>query len=126
MFKLGSASQRNLDSVDPMLAAVVRRAIQITDVDFSVVEGLRTPERQKQLYADGDSWTLDSKHLVGKAVDIYPWVNGATSHNRNHYDRVALAMQKACAELGVHLIWGGFWQDSQGQTGLDCPHWEMA
>ena len=55
MFTLGSASQRNLDGVDHMLAAVVRRAIQLTDVDFSVVEGLRTPERQKQLHEDGDS-----------------------------------------------------------------------
>ncbi len=120
MYKLGKASLRNLGGVDKDLQAIVHRVIEISKVDFSVVEGMRTIEEQKALVDAGKSWTLDSYHLKGKAVDIYPWANGATSHDPEHYKKIAKAMFRASQELGVVLEWGGFWNEKQ----LDMPHWQ--
>ena len=119
MFRLSTKSEANLLGVDADLQAVVRLAIQLTDVDFSVVEGLRSPERQQELVDDGKSWTLDSYHITGEAVDLYPWVDGATSHETGPYNRVAKAMFKASQQLGVQVEWGGFWTKHR-----DKPHWQ--
>ena len=49
-----SLSQKSLDTMngvkDP-LVNVVKRAIQISEIDFKVLEGVRTLERQKELLA---------------------------------------------------------------------------
>ena len=77
-FKLGNTSQQRLIGVHPDLVRVVRRAIELSSMDFAVNEGLRTAERQRRLVASGASQTLNSKHLkqadgFGHAVDIVPW-----------------------------------------------------
>jgi hypothetical protein len=41
-----------------------------------ITEGLRTKERQLQLYGEGKTKTLNSKHLEGKAIDICPVIKG--------------------------------------------------
>ncbi len=120
-YRLGKRSERKLSTVVAPLQQVVRLAITLTDVDFSVVEGIRTFQRQKFLYNKGLSWTLESRHLVGKAVDIYPWVDGKTSHDPEDYKRVAKAMFDAAQWLGIPLTWGGFWYEEN----LDRPHWEL-
>jgi len=119
MFKLGKRSKANLEGIDDALRAVVEMAIQITDVDFSVVEGLRTLERQRELVEEKASWTMNSQHLRGRAVDIYPWVDGETNHETHYYNRIAKAMFKASQRLGVEMEWGGFWKQR------DKPHWEL-
>ena len=60
-----------LDGVDPRLVGICRMAIKV--MDFKVIDGLRTLEEQKINVARGKSWTLDSKHLDGLAVDLAPW-----------------------------------------------------
>ena len=45
-FILSQKSLRRLEGVNPDLVKVVRRAIQITPIDFIVVEGLRTKDRK--------------------------------------------------------------------------------
>ncbi len=119
-YKLGLASQKNLIGIDDDLAIIVQRALEVSTVDFSVVDGLRTIEEQERLVQDGKSWTLDSKHLSGDAVDIYPWVDGATSHAEEDYRRVARAMFRASQELGFVIEWGGFWKGGK----VDRPHWQ--
>jgi len=52
-----------LNGVHPDLVKVVERAIQITTVDFTVLEGLRSPERQKALYEAGASQDPVQTHL---------------------------------------------------------------
>ncbi len=49
MFKLGKRSIERLQGVHPDLVRVVERAIDLTTVDFTVLEGLRSPERQQTL-----------------------------------------------------------------------------
>ncbi|HHS2762346.1 TPA: M15 family metallopeptidase, partial [Providencia alcalifaciens] len=47
-FKFSQRSENNLKGVNPDLVKVIRRTLEITPVDFIVIEGLRTHERQKE------------------------------------------------------------------------------
>ena len=96
MYHLGRRSLVNLGGVKNDLVAVVKRAIEITEVDFTVLEGLRTVERQKELVANGASTTMNSRHLDGHAVDLGAWVDGTISWHWPHYHKIADAMKKSC------------------------------
>jgi len=109
MFKLSQRSLDELNGVDPRLVAVVKRAIQLTTVDFGVTEGLRSLETQRKYVAAGKSQTMKSKHIDGKAVDLVAYVNGKVSWELNLYDNIADAMTKAAKELGLPLRWGAAW-----------------
>ena len=119
-YKLGRRSRRRLDGVHPDLVAVVERAIEITEVDFTVLEGLRTKTRQASLVEAGASRTMRSRHLTGHAVDLAAYVDGQVSWDWPLYYRIAKAMKRAARELGVELQWGGDWK-----TFKDGPHWQL-
>jgi peptidoglycan L-alanyl-D-glutamate endopeptidase CwlK len=102
------------------LIRVVERAIQITEVDFTVLEGLRTPARQQQLVKAGASRTLRSRHLTGHAVDLGAFVEGEVRWDWPLYHKIAKAVKAAAAELGVPIEWGGDWR-----TFKDGPHWQL-
>lgn len=125
-FALSRRSEARLVGVHPDLVAVVRRAIQITPVDFGVLEGLRTPDRQRQLFQEGHSQTLNSRHLTGHAVDLYAWVpNDRTGRHEvswetRHYDSIAWAMRESAQFLRIPLRWGGHWK-----TTKDLGHFEL-
>lgn len=107
-YKLGTRSLQKLEGVHPYLVAVVSRAIEISEQDFSVICGLRTVEEQKALVAKGASKTMKSYHLEGKAVDLAAYCDGIR-WELNLYDEIADAMLKASKELGVVLTWGAAW-----------------
>ena len=107
--------------INPRLVGVVARAILITPVDFTVLEGLRTKERQQQLFESGASRTLNSRHLTGDAVDLAAWIDGEVRWDWPLYDRIAAAMKAAALDLGVDLEWGGDWV-----TFKDGPHFQLA
>ena len=109
MFKLSQRSLDRLVGVDPKLVAVVKRAIQLSTVDFGVTEGLRTLETQKKYVAAGKSQTMKSKHLEGNAVDLVAYIDGEVCWELNVYDNVADAMAKAGKELGLPIRWGAAW-----------------
>lgn len=109
MFKLSKRSHDRLFGVDPRLVAVVNTAIGITKVDFGVTEGLRTKETQEAYVKAGKSQTMDSKHLIGHAVDLVAFVNGAVSWELNLYDDIANAMRIAALEHDLSLRWGAAW-----------------
>ena len=75
-FVLGSKSLARLNGVHPDLVKVVKAAIKLSEVDFTVLEGLRTLTRQKQLFAAGATKTLNSRHLTGHAVDLGALIGG--------------------------------------------------
>ena len=120
MYKLGSRSKQRLNGVHPDLTKVVERAIQISAVDFTVLEGLRTPERQKVLMAAGASKTLNSRHITGHAVDLGAWVDDEVRWDWPLYNQIAKAMKEAAAELNVPIVWGGDWK-----TFKDGHHFEL-
>lgn len=148
-FQLSQRSLSRLEGVDPKLVAVVKRAIELTKVDFGVVEGLRTEETQRQYVAAGKSKTMNSKHLTGDAVDLVAYVGSSVSWELNLYDDIADAMKAAAQELGVPVKWGAAWnvpditqwngtmedamnhyideRRSQGRRPfIDGPHFELA
>lgn len=118
---LGRRSRRNLKGVHPDLVAVVERAIELTPVDFTVTEGLRSDSRQAELVAAGASRTMRSRHLTGHAVDLAAWVGGTVAWDWPLYHQIAKAMKQAARELGVALEWGGDWKSFQ-----DGPHFQLA
>ena len=108
-YVLGERSLDRLVGIDPKLVAVIKRAIEITEVDFTIVEGVRTLARQRQLVASGASQTLSSKHITGDAVDLGAWIDGTISWDEKYYYDIADSMRIAAMELGVAVRWGGCW-----------------
>jgi peptidoglycan L-alanyl-D-glutamate endopeptidase CwlK len=119
-YSFGAKSLSKMAGLHPDLKKVLYRAIQLTEVDFSIIEGLRTLERQKQLVASGASKTLNSRHLDGHAVDIAPYVNGEIRWDWPLYNKLAKAMKAAAKEVGVPIEWGGDWLRFK-----DGPHWQL-
>lgn len=125
MFKLSRRSLGQLEGVHPDLVRVVVRAIELTDIDFGVSEGVRIEYRQKQLKAQGKSTTLKSKHLVqhdgfGHAVDLYCLVGGKASWEHKDFRKVIQAMFTAAIELDVQIQAGGLWRSF-----IDSPHFQL-
>lgn len=128
-FSLGPTSKQKLQGVHPDLVAVVEKAILFTKRDFTVLEGLRTVERQRQLVAAGKSKTMNSRHITGHAVDLAPWpINGDFDEDGilniadwDEYHPIAEAMKQAATDLGVDLEWGGDWKSFP-----DGPHFQLS
>lgn len=118
MFQLSQRSLDRLEGVKPELVEVVKRAIELTTIDFGVIEGLRTEEQQKALVAKGASQTMKSKHLTGDAVDLMAYIGGRGCWELNVYDEIADAVKTAAIELGVGVRWGAAW------TVSDLREWE--
>lgn len=119
-FVLGKRSRTNLEGVHPDLVKVVELAIQKTEVDFTVLEGLRTRKRQQELVTKGASLTMNSRHLTGHAVDLGAWVNGTISWDWDYYHKINEAVEAAATELGVEVDWGGEWEKFP-----DGPHFQL-
>jgi peptidoglycan L-alanyl-D-glutamate endopeptidase CwlK len=137
-YALGPQSRARLKGVHPDLVKVVERAIELTDQDFMVLEGVRTPARQKELYAQGRTapgpkvtWTLNSNHFVnpktgfGHAVDLVPF---PVDWSHAKLGVVSKAMFAASWELGIPIRWGADW-DRDGKPRekgeSDSPHFEL-
>ena len=118
---LGRRSRARLKGVHPDLVKVVERAIQITHVDFTVLEGLRTKERQAALVQAGASRTMRSRHITGHAVDLGAWVDGTVAWDWPLYHQIAAAMKSAAKELNIALEWGGDWVSFP-----DGPHFQLS
>tara|TARA_R110000787_G_scaffold163632_1_gene276795 strand:+ start:2993 stop:3313 length:321 start_codon:yes stop_codon:yes gene_type:complete len=100
------------------MVAVVKRAIEITDVDFTVIEGIRSVERQRELLKGGHSTTMNSRHITGHAVDMVPWP--VDWEDLERFEMMAKAMKTAAKELDISIVWGGDWKSF-----YDAPHFEL-
>lgn len=132
-FVLGSRSLERLKGVDPRLVNVVKLAISLSEIDFSVLEGVRTLARQRELYAQGRTkpgkivtWTMKSKHIEGKAVDLIPYP--LDWNDLVKFNKIAAAMFRAAKQLGIKIRWGADWDGDgkpreKGET--DSPHFEL-
>ena len=118
-FKLSQRSLSKLVGVHPKLVEVVKLAITKSPLDFSISEGLRTVERQKELVAQKKSQTMKSRHLVGEAVDICVLLDGKANWDFDNYRIVANVFKNCAAELGIKITWGGEWKM------LDGPHFQI-
>jgi peptidoglycan L-alanyl-D-glutamate endopeptidase CwlK len=129
-FNLSQRSLTALVGVHPSMIRVVKRAILISGQDFMVTEGVRTPERQRELYAQGRTkpgkkvtWTLRSNHFVqtsgyGHAVDLCP--SPVDWNDLTKFHAIVAAMKEAARLEGVKIVCGGDWSKP------DWPHIELA
>ena len=108
-YQLGKKSLQELEGVDDPIVRVVKRAITITPVDFSVHDGLRTIEEQRAYVDAGVSKTMNSLHLEGKAVDLVPYINGRLRWEWPPIYQVAYAVKVAADLENVALVWGAVW-----------------
>ena len=120
-FSFSERSKKNLEGVHPDLVRVTELALQYSEVDFVVTDGLRTAEEQEKFLAAGKSRTKNSRHLTGHAVDVAAWVNGRICWDWAYYEIIADAFKIAAEELGVPIEWGGDWK-----TFRDGPHFELS
>ena len=113
-FKLSGRSLGKLEGVHPVLVDTVKRAIEVSSVDFGVIYGVRTLEEQKKLYAAGRSQTMKSRHLIQQdgtshAVDLMAYDGSDPSWDIVMYDNIADAMKEAALETGAKICWGAAW-----------------
>lgn len=148
---LSKLSLSRLVGLHVNLEAVVKRAIEITEQDFMVVEGVRSKEQCFINYGKGRTaaqciakgvpaqyaqpklakvtWLnnpLSSKHVTGHAVDLVPYP--VDWNDLSKFDKVAKAMFAAANELDVSIRWGADW-DNDGnyreKGEYDSPHFEI-
>lgn len=130
--------EERLSGVSPKLGHVVRGAAAVLPFDVTIAEGVRSSQRQHELYAQGRTapghivtWTLHSKHMVqvdgfGHAVDLYAIVDHAIDATKA--DKIASAMIASALAAGTAIRWGADWNHNgrpheKGET--DSPHFEL-
>lgn len=114
---LNERSQKALIGVHPDLVRVVEAAAERCRVPIVVTEGRRDQARQAMLVSAGKSWTLNSRHLTGHAVDLVDADN--YGYEAPDMDAIACAMKECAAELKIPIVWGGDWKSK------DTPHFEL-
>lgn len=136
-FALNTRSLERLAGVHTDLAKVVKRAAQLSTVPFIITEGLRSLERQRELYAQGRTTpgpvvtgTMQSRHLTGHAVDLAPVKPDGTVDWKDlkAFDAIYTAMMNAAGDMRVPLRSGMDW-DRDGKLRekgeSDSPHYEL-
>jgi peptidoglycan L-alanyl-D-glutamate endopeptidase CwlK len=123
-YSFSKRSLLRLEGVHPDLIKIVSRAMSMQIMDFAITYGLRTEEEQKELYAQGRTrpgpivtWTLNSEHIKGRAIDIAPYP--IDWGNELRFARLAGIMQSCAVIEGVEIEWGGTWKNK------DMPHFQL-
>lgn len=143
-FKLGAKSIANLEGVHDDLSTVVRLAIRLTAMDFSVFDGVRTDKEQNAKFRAGaskiDGFQKKGRHQIGAdgfghAVDLVPYFEGVLQWEWGLIFPVADAIKQAADDLRIPIRWGGTWTEitSQRYQGMKAmqiydtnPSWDGA
>lgn len=120
MYSFSQRSKDRLKGVHPDMVKVMEEAIKGSPLDFGITEGVRTLERQKELFEAGKSQTMNSRHLRGLAVDIAIFIDGKVNWDFPNYKRVADHIKEVAKELNIPIQWGGDWVSFK-----DGPHFEL-
>lgn len=117
-----------LNGVNPVLVAALVLASGYFKVRTGgayfvrVTDGLRTRERQAQLLAEGKSRTMNSKHLVGDAVDVAVMNahDGSANWDFDLYVMFNECVQAAADEVDASIYWGGWWDRLRDGCHFQC------
>jgi len=111
MPRFGKRSKERLRGVDTRLVNVLNELVKIMDV--TIIEGLRSEQRQEKLLKEGSTKTKFSKHIEGKAVDLAPYPIDWEDRDRFHY--MGGMIRGIAKQLNIPVRWGGDW-DGDGET----------
>lgn len=115
---------RKLDDLSPafrpLAVELLARCVE-AGIAVLIVDTLRTRDEQAENIRRGVSWTTDSRHLTGDAIDVCPFecwnLHGPDKLQWNASDPVWLKIGAIGESLG--LIWGGRWRVK------DLGHFEL-
>lgn len=124
MFYFSDRSEKNLEGVHPDLVRVMRHALLIAPWDFCITEGLRSEERQRELFETGATKTLNSRHLTGDAVDIAAMPDGVVSWEFHYYIDLSHCIKEVARINKIPIEWGGDWKDFKDGVHFQLPHKE--
>ena len=126
MYKLSKRSIGRLAGVNPLLIAIIVDSIKDSPYDFGIPQygGVRTPEDQNYLYLKGvsqlDGYVKESYHQSGNAFDIYGYVNGKATWDKDILEDIAKHIIKIAKErYKVTLTWGGDWNNNNIRVDKD-------
>ena len=108
MPRFGKRSKERLKGVDSRLVNVLNEVVKYFDI--TVIEGIRSQERQDELVAQGKSKTKFGKHVLGKAVDIAPYPIDWNARDDFHY--LGGFVLGVASKMGINIRWGGDWSAS--------------
>lgn len=117
---LSPRCRERLAGVHADLVRVLERARRDGALDWFVVEGVRSMDRQAELARGGKSQTMRSRHLTGHAVDLGARVNGRLTWDRPAYEALAAEILAAAQAEGVPVEWGGNFRSF-----FDGPHFQL-
>lgn len=113
-YRFGDRSLKELATVKPALQQLAQRAIELSPIDFTIVQGIRTVAQSAQNIKNGTSFLKDpskSKHVTGDAIDFAPLKGGKIDWNDlEAFQTVAMAFFEASEQLNIPIIWGGWWR----------------
>ncbi len=118
--ELSELSKKRLEGVDERLKAIVIECAARCSFPFNVSEGLRTEEQQREYVRQGKSRTMKSKHLTGKAVDLYPLSMDRKVVDWSRFEELADLMFQVASDQDTEIVWGGHWK-----TLVDKCHFEL-
>jgi peptidoglycan L-alanyl-D-glutamate endopeptidase CwlK len=129
MYNFSQRSLNNLKNVDERLVKICNELIK--RVNFTVIEGHRSLERQKELFDKGfskiDGISKKGKHNYSPslAIDIIPYKKGhnpfnGTKESEKMFNDLAVEFKKVAKELNIKIVWGGDWVSFR-----DLPHFQI-
>ena len=75
-YRFSKNNERYMNHAHPDLVKGDHRPFTLSDIDFTVIESVRTSARQRELKNAGASHILNSQQLMGHMVVLAPLVNG--------------------------------------------------
>lgn len=107
MFKFGTSSLAEIATVHPLLQKLCHRALELSSVDFRVLQGIRTAAEQLAAYKGGFSKIKSGgRHQFGCAIDFAvfsPKTGKITFDFPDRYAKVREAFYKASKELKIPI-----------------------